>query len=234
MQAAKNAIAGNLGKTIPSHHLAPEDSQFSFEQISDLSGKVAIDIVDDALSTIKQEMGEATSKKVEWLQCDLSDWEQTGKMAFKITKKTDRLDILISNAARSIITQQFAKNGVDLTYGGEPYRARRLWAHGAVREIKVGGDPLLEYLARHLTSQYPNIVANAIRPGIVETGQSSEHIKEPYPRGGYLMSHGLSPFKKDIFEGAVSTMYAATVVEKSGGSDQANDNELGERLINLT
>lgn len=59
------------------------------------------------------------------------------------------------------------------------------------------------------------------------------------------MSVGLAPFKKTQFEGAVSTMYAATATEKSGqyicppatvemGSDKANDVELQERLMDLT
>lgn len=59
------------------------------------------------------------------------------------------------------------------------------------------------------------------------------------------MTHGLNPFKKTQFEGAVSTMFAATTTEKSGqyicppaiveqGSEQANDDELGERLMDLT
>jgi NAD(P)-dependent dehydrogenase (short-subunit alcohol dehydrogenase family) len=101
------------------------------------------------------------------------------------------------------------------------------------------------YLARHLTSQNPNILVNAIHPGIVETRQSTEHIHEPFPISGYAMSVGLSPFKKTPFEGAVSTMYAATMTEKSGqyicppaivekGSDKSNDVELGERLMDLT
>jgi NAD(P)-dependent dehydrogenase (short-subunit alcohol dehydrogenase family) len=102
-----------------------------------------------------------------------------------------------------------------------------------------------KYLSRHVTPQHPNILVNAIHPGIVETRQSTEHIHEAFPLGGYAMSVGLAPFKKTQFEGAVSTMYAATMTEKSGqyicppaivekGSDKANDVELGERLMDLT
>lgn len=80
---------------------------------------------------------------------------------------------------------------------------------------------------------------------VVETRQSSEHIKEPYPLGGYAMSTGMVLFKKTQFEGAVSMMYAATMSEKSGqyiclsaiverGSELARDDDLGERLMNLT
>lgn len=63
--------------------------------------------------------------------------------------------------------------------------------------------------------------------------------------GGYLMSVGLKPFKKDQFEGAVSMMYAATAVEQSGqyicppaipepGNEHAQNEELGEQLMKLT
>ena len=59
------------------------------------------------------------------------------------------------------------------------------------------------------------------------------------------MSVGLEPFKKDQFEGALSTVYAATVTDKSGqyicppavpeqGSKMSQDPELGERLVALS
>lgn len=66
------------------------------------------------LSAIRSEMGDAAAKKVEWMQCDLSSWTETEKVAFDIADKTDRLDILINNAKRGIMTQQLAKGEVDL------------------------------------------------------------------------------------------------------------------------
>jgi len=59
------------------------------------------------------------------------------------------------------------------------------------------------------------------------------------------MSHGLEPFKKDQFEGAVPTVYAVTMADKSGqyicppatpeaGSDLSQSEELGDRLMELT
>jgi len=72
------------------------------------------DVISDALSAIRSEMGDAAAKNVEWMQCDLSSWTKTGRVAFEIADKTGRLGILINNAARGIMTQQLAKNGVDL------------------------------------------------------------------------------------------------------------------------
>ena len=46
--------------------------------------------------------------------------DRDGKITFGIADKTDRLDILINNAARGIMTQQLAKKGVDL-YMAQPY-----------------------------------------------------------------------------------------------------------------
>lgn len=63
-----------------------------------------------------------------------------------------------------------------------------------------------KYLAKHLSKEHPNILANAVHPGVVETKMSSKDIHEPYPLAGYLMSGALQPFKKDQFEGAVSCM----------------------------
>ncbi|KAF2800476.1 retinol dehydrogenase 12 [Melanomma pulvis-pyrius CBS 109.77] len=249
-------------------------------------------IVKDAKKAIASELGEEASNKVEWVQCDLSDWEATGKAAFDIASKTDRIDILINNAARGIMTYQLSDNGVDLHIATNHIGHVVLTSHllpllketakkgGKVRIVNLASNahesapkdtkfesleelnqdlgPMVQYgrsklcgilyakyLTRHLTSQNPNILANATHPGFVDTRQSTEHIHEAYPLGGYLMSYGMQPFKKTQFEGCVSTMFAATTTEKSGeyicppaiverGSDLANDDSLGERLMDLT
>lgn len=102
------------------------------------------------------------------------------------------------------------------------------------------------YLNRHLTSsEYPNILINATHPGFVDTKMSQVDIHEPYPLGGYGMSVGMKPLKKDIMQGCVSTVYAATKTDRSGeyicppavvepGSKQSQDEKLGENLMKLT
>ena len=250
------------------------------------------DIAQDAINAIKEEMGEDKANRVEWFQCDLSDWEETGKVAFKISEKTDRIDILINNAARGIMTYQLAKNGIDLHMAtnhmghvvltshllplikktaekGDKVRLVQLGSNahqGAPSDVafksvdelntdlgpngqygrsKLAAILYARYLNRHLTSKYPNILSNATHPGFVETRQSTEHIHEAFPLGGYAMSVGMNPFKKTQFEGCVSTMFAATKTEGSGqyicppaivepGSDKANDDALGEQLMELT
>jgi NAD(P)-dependent dehydrogenase (short-subunit alcohol dehydrogenase family) len=71
------------------------------------------EVVDKSLKAIEEEMGAETAKKVTWLQCDLSDWKKTKEIADKIAKSTDRIDILINNAARGIMTYQLTDYGVD-------------------------------------------------------------------------------------------------------------------------
>jgi NAD(P)-dependent dehydrogenase (short-subunit alcohol dehydrogenase family) len=324
MQAIKNTIAENLGNVVPgTHSLAPEDQQFSLEEVPDLSGKVALvtggsegigygcthtllshnisklfilsmgkEVVTDAIEAITQEMGKEKADRVEWIQCDLSDWEQTGKVAFDIAKKTDRLDILINNAARGIMTRQLNVSGVDLHLATNHFGHVVLTSHllpllkstaekgNTVRLVQLGSNAhemapketkfesleeinrdygpnqqyarsklatilYARYLDRHLHSQYPNILSNTVHPGVVETAQSSKHIHEAYPLLGYGMSVGAVPFKKTQFEGAVSAMFAATKTDKSGqyicppaivepGSDKANDEQLGEQLMDIT
>lgn len=101
------------------------------------------------------------------------------------------------------------------------------------------------YLNRHLTSSHPNILANATHPGFVDTKMSTKDIHEPYPLGGYAMSVGMAPLKKDIMMGCVSTIFAATATTKSGeyicppavpesGTSLAQDEQLGENLMKLT
>ena len=74
---------------------------------------------------------------------------------------------------------------------------------------------------------------------------SVDDIHEPYPVAGYAMSGLMKPLKKDQWDGAVSTVFAATKVEESGlyvcppavpeeGSELARDEGLGERLMELT
>lgn len=250
------------------------------------------DIAEDAIGAIKQEMGEDKASRVVWLQCDLADWEATGKTAFKIRQQTDRLDILINNAARGIMSYQLSKHSVDLHMSSNHFGHVILTSHllpvlkstadqgHKVRIVQLGSNahemapkdtrfasldelntdlgPQKQYgrsklaailyarfLARRLTSQHPNILSNATHPGVVETRQSAVHIHEAYPLLGYAMSVGAAPFKKDQFEGCVSTMFAATATTKSGqyicppaivepGSALANDVQLGEQLMELT
>lgn len=250
------------------------------------------DVISDALSAIASELGQEKADRVTWLKCDLADWEQTGKTAFEISQKTDRVDILINNAARGIMTYQLAKNGVDLHMAGNHMGHVVLTSHllpllkstaekgDKVRIVQLGSNahesapkdvkfesveelnqdlgPMAQYgrtklcsilyakyLARHLSSTHPNILSNATHPGFVETKQSVDLIHEAYPLGGYAMSVGMAPFKKTQFEGAVSTMFAATKTESTGeyvcppairepGSELANDEKLGEQLMDLT
>jgi NAD(P)-dependent dehydrogenase (short-subunit alcohol dehydrogenase family) len=102
------------------------------------------------------------------------------------------------------------------------------------------------YFTRKVTDAgHPNIVMNATHPGFVSTKQSKQDIFEAFPLGGYAMAVGVEPFKKTQFEGAVPTMFAATVTEKSGqylcppavpepGSKLSQDEGLGDRLMELT
>ncbi|KAL7777224.1 hypothetical protein CFE70_007647 [Pyrenophora teres f. teres 0-1] len=250
------------------------------------------DIATSAIDAIKSEMGEEKASRVEWLHCDLSDWAATAKTASEIAGKTDRLDILINNAARGIMTYQLASNGVDLHMAlnhmghvvltshllpllkktsekGDKVRIVQLGSNAhenapndtkfaSLEELNQDLGPMTQYgraklatilyakyLARHVSSSHPNILSNATHPGFVETRQSVDFIHEAYPLGGYAMSVGMAPFKKTQFEGAVSTVFAATKTEGSGqyicppaivekGSELANDEKLGEQLMELT
>ena len=253
---------------------------------------VSKEVVDGALDAIRGEMGDATAKRVTWHQCDLSDWHRTKEVADEIAKSSDRLDILINNAARGIMTYQLTDYGVDrhmavshmghvvlnshllpllkktadagntvriVTLGSNAHQAtpssvefasldelnQDLGPNGQYGRAKLAVMLYARYLARHLTKEHPNILANTSHPGFVDTAMSTRDIHEPYPLGGYAMSVGMAPFKKDAFMGAVSTLFAATATTKSGeyicppaipepGTKQAQDEELGERLMKLT
>lgn len=70
-------------------------------------------------------------------------------------------------------------------------------------------------------------------------------MRARYPLAGYAMSVGLEPFKKTQFEGAVSTIFAATATTQSGqyicppaipepGSKFSQDENLADDLMELT
>ncbi|KAI0538014.1 hypothetical protein GGR58DRAFT_469800 [Xylaria digitata] len=104
--------------------------------------------------------------------------------------------------------------------------------------------------SRHFTrvvtqAGHPNILMNSTHPGFVSTRMSKEDILEPFPLAGYGMAVGMEPFKKDQFEGAKPTLFAATVTNDSGqyisppavpelGSKLAQDDALADRLMRLT
>ena len=70
-------------------------------------------MVDGALDSISSEMGPEAARKVTWLKCDMGDWKGVTQTAKKISDSTDRIDILINNAARGIMTFQLTDYGVD-------------------------------------------------------------------------------------------------------------------------
>ena len=250
------------------------------------------DVMEESLKAVAKEMGEETAKKVTWLGCDLSNFKKVKETADKIASQTDRIDILINDAGRGIMTYQLTDDNVDrhmavnhfgpVTFTSHllPIMKKTASSGNTVRIVNLASNAhqsapsdckfesldelnqdmgpnaqygrsklaallYARYLAKHLTSSHPNILANASHPGVVETKMSSEDIHEPYPIAGYAMSVGLAPVKKDIWQGCVSTMYAATVTTKSGqyicppaipeeGSELAQSADLGESLMKLT
>ncbi|KAK5117527.1 hypothetical protein LTR62_004949 [Meristemomyces frigidus] len=253
---------------------------------------ISKEVVEGAGKAVAEELGQDKADRIKWIQCDMSDWKHVAKVATDISKETDRLDILVCNAARGIMTYQLTDYGVDrhmaVNHMGHVILTSHLLpllkktadkgnkvrivntasnAHeGTPKDCKFGSiddlnqdlGPMAQYgrakltsilyskyLNRHVTKEHPDLLANAIHPGVVKTKMSEEDIFEPYPLAGYLMAGGLTPFKKDQFEGALSTLYAATVTDKSGkyicppaiyepGSDLANNEELSENLMSLT
>ncbi|KAI0010035.1 hypothetical protein F4779DRAFT_627468 [Xylariaceae sp. FL0662B] len=254
---------------------------------------VSGEVVNGAKGAIAKDLGQAAADKTKWMQCDLSDWKRVKDVAEEIKKDTDRLDVLINNAARGIMTYQLTDYGVDrhmaLNHMGHVVLTSYLLplmketadkgsvvrisnqasnAHQAapsdtkfesLEELNRDLGPNAQYgrsklanilYARYFTRKvtkagHPNIIMNATHPGFVSTKMSKEDIHEAFPLGGYAMSVGFEPFKKDQFEGAVPTMFATTYTQESGqyicppavpelGSKLSQDDALADRLMALT
>ncbi|KAK0705889.1 oxidoreductase bli-4 [Lasiosphaeria miniovina] len=118
--------------------------------------------------------------------------------------------------------------------------------NGQYGRSKLANILFTRYFNRNVTKNgYPNILMNATHPGFVSTKQSTQDIHEPYPIAGYAMSYGMDPIKKDQFQGAVPSVYAATMAEDSGqficapaipepGSEMSQSDELADKLMDLT
>ena len=74
---------------------------------------VSEDVIKGCKQQIQDDLSEEMSNRIVWLQCDLSDWTRVAEVAKEIRSQTDRLDILINNAARGIMTYQLDSHGVD-------------------------------------------------------------------------------------------------------------------------
>ena len=240
------------------------------------------EVFNGALKDISDKRGPQSAQKVTWIKCELGDWPAAAKAAKEISSQTDRIDILILNAARGIMSYELTDYGVDRHMAVNHIGHVTLCSHllpilkdtasqGNTVRISIqasnaqemapkdtkfasldelnqdlGPKPLYaRYLTRHLHSSHPKILANATHPGFVETKMSVEDIHEPYPIAGYGMSVLMAPLKKDQWEGATSTLFAASAIEKSGeyicppaipepGSELARNEELGEQLMKLT
>jgi NAD(P)-dependent dehydrogenase (short-subunit alcohol dehydrogenase family) len=74
---------------------------------------VSQEVFDGAKQDISEKISPEAAEKVTFIQCDLADWPAVTKAAKKITDSTDRLDILINNSGRGVMTFQLTEYGVD-------------------------------------------------------------------------------------------------------------------------
>ncbi|KAK4186518.1 putative oxidoreductase bli-4 mitochondrial precursor [Podospora australis] len=254
---------------------------------------ISSEIIEGAKKVIAEELGEDKAERVKWLQCDLSDWSRVKEVAEIIKRENDRLDILVNNSGRGIMSADLTSYGVDrhmavnhmghviLTSHLLPLMQKTAEEGNIVRisnqasnlhtaapsdtkfesleEINRDVGPNGQYgrskLAAILYSRYfnrnvtqnghPSVLMNATHPGFVSTKQSRKDILEPYPLGGLAMKYGMEPLKKDQFEGAVPTVWCATMTKDSGqyicapcipeaGSEMSQSDELADRLMELT
>lgn len=74
---------------------------------------VAPEIMEGAKKVIAGELGQDKADRIEWLGCDLSDWNRVHEIAETIKSKSPRLDILVNNSGRGIMSPSLTSYGVD-------------------------------------------------------------------------------------------------------------------------
>ena len=67
--------------------------------------------MEGAKKSVAEELGQDKADRTVWIRCDLSDWAAITGVAKQITESTDRIDILLNNAARGIMTFQITDFG---------------------------------------------------------------------------------------------------------------------------
>lgn len=60
-----------------------------------------------------EELPQDAASRIIWKQCDLTDWKHVQQVAREITSETERLDILIANAAKGIMSYAQDRHGLD-------------------------------------------------------------------------------------------------------------------------
>ncbi|KAI0390377.1 retinol dehydrogenase 12 [Xylariaceae sp. FL0594] len=140
MDTIKNTLAENFGgkvKNLATHQFELDDVPDLTSKVAVVTGgsegvgygvtytllkhnvsrvyilSVSDEVVRGAKDAIAKELGQAAADRTTWFRCDLTDWERTKQVADEIKKDTDRLDILINNAGRGIMTYQLTDYGVD-------------------------------------------------------------------------------------------------------------------------
>ncbi|KAF2482392.1 hypothetical protein BDY17DRAFT_317098 [Neohortaea acidophila] len=108
--------------------------------------------IKDAVQAIKEDLGENVADRVVWKQCDVGDWKRATEVAQEVQKETDRLDVLVCNAGRGIMTFEQLDNGVERHMGVNHIGHVVLTSHLL---------PLLKKTAEHSTVRISNQASNA-------------------------------------------------------------------------
>ncbi|PBP21945.1 retinol dehydrogenase 12 [Diplocarpon rosae] len=196
--------------------------------------------LDGASSHISSTLGQSTVSKVKFLQADLADWKSLPSIAKQITDSTDRIDLLINDAARGIMTYQQTSYGVD--------------RHMAV--CHVGHVILTSHLLPRIRETAKSNSGDKVRlvmlgsnahqatPSDCKFASLDELNQDLGPNGQY----GRAKLAQMLqWEGAVSAMFCATKTEEGGqyvcppaipeaGSKlyQDEEGELERNLMDLT
>ena len=141
VDSARNALAENLGigggLAKSEHQFSVEDVPDQSDKVALVTGgsegigyaithtllarniahlyilSVSQEVVDGGLDAMREELGQDVSKRVTWLQCDLANWERVNAVGEQVLKEAYRLDILVNNGARGIMTYAVTDQGVD-------------------------------------------------------------------------------------------------------------------------
>lgn len=130
------------------------------------------------------------------MQCELSDRTETKKITFGVADKTDRLDVLINNAARGIMTQKRESICIWLNHMGHIVLTGHLL-------------PLLKKIAsQENTVRIVNLALNAHESAPKDT--KLESTEEPNKAHGLTAQYGRSKLAAILYSGCLARHLTST------------------------
>lgn len=138
------------------------------------------DVVRGAQDAVAKELGQEAADKTVWIQCDMGDWKRVIEVAQQIKDSTKRLDILVQNAGRGIMSFEMTEFGIDRNMAVD-YMGRLFLLSELLPLLKSTADETGDFV--RVVNQASNVHQSA--PSDTKFDRIEELQKDVGPNGLY-------------------------------------------------